>query len=1174
MNLFEVGDWVLRHATNSDGTFAAAGSLEGVGGGLFAAAWWNRVLERLFSNLDQISYAVVLRLLLALVIGSGALIAYRALMPTSFAIFRRNFSSYFTNPTGYVFICLFVLLTAVAQFMPDAFFSDNLDNLDQLNSYLPVIMLFFIPAVTMGMWSEERREGTDELLLTMPVSDLDVVLGKYTAALAIFTVALGFSLSNVFVLAWLGTPDYGMIQANYLGYWLVGAAMLSIGMAASFVTRNLTVAFILGLVFNVPLVAMQFGDSIVQKRADAERLVDWSVGTRFNDFANGVVSASSVAYFVLIPAVLLYLAMVLIGRRHWSGALRTDDGRVAAYMYAPRALLVVGLAAAFAAIVWGTVDVVWKDGWAAVQPGPVMGLVGVLTLWAAAAAVARWFVFDSGEHYLVRTAAFAVVAVTFVVLADQHGVRSDWSDDQVTALTQRTKDILVGLGTKQGWAGQEVAADRFDGAESMLPLDGAYVGATLRFTDAPLDKQSRKVAGYIGKTRTFMLASPLPQAPKPGAHFVLERPPVVVDAFISPRSGTPKEYIQTHLNLVNALKEIKNLANGLVTVNLHETQPLSEAARTARDQYGITPRLVPTESRGKTRAEELFLGLAIVSGTQKGTIPFVDRGVPVEFEVVRAIATVAQQQKKRLGVVTTDVKLFGSFNMQTMQPTRDEAIITELQKQYELVKLDMEVKDANDPARDRQLFEDEIADLDALLAVQPSSLGPDQLERFLKAVRTGVPTAIFEDPYPVFDQSVPGSSPNFQRQAPGGGGMAGMMGMGGGGPPPPKADVHRMWTFLGVNASEKDVVAQAFNPYPRAEFPPEFVWVAKGSGSSQPFNGQDPITDKLEQLLFPFPGFVAPSQVRKNIKFEPLVRTGPATGTVDAIEMVERSPFGQMQLKDDRNTRRSGKEYVLAAKITGDLPPERMPMQGEAVPPAAAGASAATGTAAAAGTAAPPAAAVVKVARTPRQKNKLNAVVVCDIDLLYSAFVSLRDRGKDPTQPIHFDIDNVTFALNIVDELAGDDRFVEIRNRRRKQRTLVEMEQWENQAREDADAQREKQKARIDEALNELTTQAQKAVDDIQKRNIDDFEKMQKIQLLQESLDRRAKAESEKSKYALAQEMEKIKENREVRIREMQAFVKLLSISVAPILPLSLGLMVFAWRRSRETEGVSKNRLV
>ena len=228
------------------------------------------------------------------------------------AVFKRNLASYFGSPSGYVFICAFLLASGLAAFWPQEFFDSNLANLDQLNKFLPHILLGFIPAITMSIWADERRQGTDELLLTLPGSDFDVVLGKYFGAVAIFSASIVISLlANYYVLGQLGNPDFGLLFSTYVGYWFVGLAMLAIGMVASFLTANLTVAFVLGVAFNAPIALL----------SDSQ----WGISYNFLDFSRGIISISGIAFFVGVAIAMLYLCSILIGRRHWVGSAKGNS---------------------------------------------------------------------------------------------------------------------------------------------------------------------------------------------------------------------------------------------------------------------------------------------------------------------------------------------------------------------------------------------------------------------------------------------------------------------------------------------------------------------------------------------------------------------------------------------------------------------------------------------------------------------------------------------------------------------------------------------------------------------------------------------------------------------------------------------------------------------------------
>lgn len=911
------------------------------------------------------------------------------------AVFKRNFVSYFSNPTGYVFICVFVLLGSLAAFWPPEFFNSNLANLDQLNRYLPYILLVFIPAITMSVWADERRQGTDELILTIPASDIEVVVGKYLSAVGIYTVSLIFSyLCNLVILQIWGNPDPGLFLTNYLGYWFVGLAMLAIGMVASFLTSNLTVSFILGLILNAPLVVADQASSVMGPKFAAV-VRSWSLAENFIDFGRGIVSLSAVGYFLGIVTVCLYISMVLIGRRHWTG--RRDGARM-------------------------------------------------------------------GTHFVARTVGIAIAALGVVLTFRAYDVRADLSAEQISSLSRDTKQLLSGLNTEQA---------------------------------------------------------------------------IEVTAYVSP--AVPEDYAQTRLTLLNMLRQFQRLSGGKLRVDVIETETKTEAASLASQQFGIEPVTVLSRERGAFRDEDIFLGCAFTCGLEKVVVPFFDRGTPVEYELIRSICTVAEQKRKRLGVVTTDADLFGGFDMASGQQRPRQPVLEELEKQYEVVQVDPAA-----PITETY---------DVMMVVQPSSLGPEQMNNFVAAVRAGQPVAIFEDPLPVLMNSVPGTS---QPRRGGGGAMAMFQQQS-----QPKGDLSQLWDVLGLELSAGSgrplmgqmgsspyVVWQDYNPHPKLELPSEFVFIdaelgEADGGVSRSFNPANPITSGLQEVLFPFPGALAKDE-KANLEWTPLVTTGTRSGTIEVEQVLgNRGDMRQLRIFEKPGSQ----AMVLAAAVDRVLPGTQSADQGSE--------------------------------DSSEEATTVRAIVVADIDLMGPQIFGLRNR---PDEVFGLNFDNVTFVLNVLDTLSGDDRFLEIRKRKPKHRTLERIEDTVADAREMADNQRQKYIAEFDKAEQSANAEMQKEVGEFEKK-IEDMESsgntdrqaaMQAVQQLasrQRLAQRRLDTKLEQLRRKRDAEIEQVERSLEATIRREQDWQKWLAVMLPPIPPLVVAFFVFFRRRSQEREGVAKSRL-
>lgn len=964
-------------------------------------------------NLPAIAWAVLTLLLFDLIF-LLVLFALVAILSKSkqaaFAVMKRNFVGYFSNPTGYVFLCIFVFLTSIAAFWPHEFFNQNLATLDQLNYWFPLIMLVFIPAITMSIWAEEKRQGTDELLLTLPADDFDIVIGKYMAAAAIFTASLLFSqLSTFLTLAILtqGSLDTGLIFTTYLGYWFVGLMMIAIGMIASFLTGNLTVGFILGALFNAPLAFASVIKSVAPGRGIVNILSESGIGRPFDDFGRGVISSSSVAYFVLAACVALYVCMVLIGRRHWTGG---KDGNT---------------------MVW---------------------------------------------HYLARTVALVLITGgTVVTLRSWDFVRHDATANKTSSLAPATKELIRELDAKR---------------------------------------------------------------------------PIVIDAFIS--DELPEQYARTRYELINLLKEFRSEASKrgrTIEVNLYDGIELfSDEADLAGERFDIVPVTRLVREKGAPKEKELLLGAAFRSGLQSLTIPIFEHGIPVEYELVRSINTVARGDRKRVGIVATEARMMGGAVMAGMsfQQVQKHPLVEELEKQYEVEEVDL--SGAVLPGQ-----------FDALVAVQPSSLAPEQFSRLVDAVRAGVPTAIFEDPVPFGQSYIPGTG--APKQSPGG--------MFGGGGPSPKGDIRQLWEVLGLDGGKMSqpsmmapdlvspsLVWQAHNPYPNLDMNANSLWLfidQEARGAEGALNPEHPITDGMRQVLAIFAGQVVAKE-GTDLIHTPLLRTGAESGTIQG-DAVQRVLSGQSPLLREQGAPTGSSNIAMAIE----------------------------GKSANAGSADDP---VDDETVTDDPAQPIRAVYVADVDMMLPVFLQLRAESNE-IQDSKFQFQNVTFLLNTIDYLTGETDYLEIRRHEPvfsslqliaevKEEAAVRVREKGREFQAEYDALVREAQEKIDSDLKGL----QDELSEMQKKSADGSvsravlqEKMQQFNIKQEQLQRvvdarRAKAERDREKSVRS-----IQREAALAVTGMQNRVKAAAVALPCIPPLIVGVIVFASRRLRERENISKARL-
>ena len=232
-------------------------------------------------------------------------------------LLKRELSGYFATPIAYIFIVIFLMLSGFFTFEMGNFFARNQADLLSFFTYHPWLYLFLVPPLTMRLWAEERKTGTIELLMTLPITSTDAVLGKFIAAWIFTGLALVLTFPIWITVNYLGSPDNGVIIAAYIGSWLMAGAFLAVGSCLSALTKNQVIAFILSVMtcFVLVLIGFPFMLNIFYGWAP-QGLVDGiaalSFFTHYQSITRGVLDIHDVVYFLFFIGCWLLATVVVI----------------------------------------------------------------------------------------------------------------------------------------------------------------------------------------------------------------------------------------------------------------------------------------------------------------------------------------------------------------------------------------------------------------------------------------------------------------------------------------------------------------------------------------------------------------------------------------------------------------------------------------------------------------------------------------------------------------------------------------------------------------------------------------------------------------------------------------------------------------------------------------------
>ena len=236
------------------------------------------------------------------------------------ALYRREFYAYFASPLAYIFLVIFLILTGVFTFYLGSFYQRDQADLESFFTFHPWLYLFLVPAIAMRLWAEERKSGTIELLLTLPLGMWEAVVAKFLAAWTFLAVALALTFPMWITCNYLGNPDNTVIAAGYIGSLFMAGGFLAIGSCISAFTKNQVIAFVISVVICFLFIVSGFPLVLDFFRAWAPQAIvnlisSFSFLQHFNSIQKGVIDARDVVYFGTLIAFWLYANTLVISAK-------------------------------------------------------------------------------------------------------------------------------------------------------------------------------------------------------------------------------------------------------------------------------------------------------------------------------------------------------------------------------------------------------------------------------------------------------------------------------------------------------------------------------------------------------------------------------------------------------------------------------------------------------------------------------------------------------------------------------------------------------------------------------------------------------------------------------------------------------------------------------------------